>query len=66
MLMVFAQRMEMILRGPIGPHTVLWGLNSCYLMSLSLHHKRAFRRMRLQMDVHLYSNIETPQVNNIL
>ena len=26
MLMVFAQRMEMILRGPIGPHTVLWGL----------------------------------------
>ena len=27
MLMVFAQRMEMILRGPIGPHTVLWGLN---------------------------------------
>ena len=25
MLMVFAQRMEMILRGPIGPHTVTWG-----------------------------------------
>ena len=27
MVMVFAQRMEMILRGPIGPHTVLWVLN---------------------------------------
>ena len=26
MLMVFAQRMEMILQGPIGPYTVLWGL----------------------------------------
>ena len=26
MLMVFAQRMEMILRGSVGPHTVLWGL----------------------------------------
>ena len=24
MLMVFAQRMEMILQGPIGPHTVLF------------------------------------------
>ena len=26
MLMVLAQRMEMILRDPIGPHTVLRGL----------------------------------------
>ena len=28
MLMVFAKRMEMILRGPIGPHKVLCGLKA--------------------------------------
>ena len=27
MLMVFVQRMEMILQGQIDPYTVLWGLS---------------------------------------
>ena len=36
MLMVFAQRMEMILRGPIGPHMVLWGLSHLQILK-SIH-----------------------------
>ena len=35
--MVFAQCMKMTLRGPIGPHTVLWGLKSYLTQYSSLH-----------------------------
>ena len=37
MLMVFAQLMEMIIRGPIGAHKVLWGLNKQHSLMDALH-----------------------------